>query len=241
MPVKAVFFDLDDTLLDDGANYRVALPLATDLICAVYPTIAPAHLAAAFERVRDQFWAGTGGAPLTEEGSSDFRDIRRRNWRLALAEMGIDDPKIATRAADLFSKTRDATLTAFEDAEPVLSSLHGRVRLGIISNGPGDVQRKKIEASGFQHYFETIVTSGELGFGKPQPEIFRAALAALDVKPDEAFHVGDRLEADVAGANAAGLHSIWLNRRGLQRGPGHIAPDAEITSLAELPPLIFTP
>ena len=83
-----------------------------------------------------------------------------------------------------------------------------------------------------------ILVSGELGVGKPDPRIFDRALAMLDVPPRQAVHVGDSLEADVAGARASGIGAVWVNRSGVPAPTGHTKPDHQIRSLAELPTLV---
>jgi putative hydrolase of the HAD superfamily len=80
----------------------------------------------------------------------------------------------------------------------------------------------------------TVVVSAELGVGKPEPEIFEAALDRLGAAPGEAAMVGDTIDRDIAGATAAGLAAIWLNRAG-RPAPPEAAPPVEIRGLSELP------
>ena len=96
---------------------------------------------------------------------------------------------------------------------------------------------KKLEASGLGRHFDAVVVSAELGVGKPEPEIFAAALDRLGVAPDEAAMVGDTIDRDVVGASAAGLAAIWLNRAG-RPAPRGATPPVEIRGLAELPATI---
>ena len=111
------------------------------------------------------------------------------------------------------------------------------LQLGLITNGPSEHQRSRIEPLGLDRYFEAIAVSGELGVRKPDPAIFRHVLRALSVTPAAAVYVGDSLEADVAGAKAAGMAEVWLNRDGRAVSGDH-EPDAEIATLAELPGLL---
>ena len=104
--------------------------------------------------------------------------------------------------------------------------------------GPGTRSAEKVEALGIGRYLETVAISGEVGSGKPDPEIFGVALTALGVPPHRAAHVGDSLESDVRGAVRAGIHAVWLNRRGATRPPGAAKPGATIRTLAELPGLL---
>jgi len=79
-----------------------------------------------------------------------------------------------------------------------------------------------------------VVISGEVGVAKPDSLVFELALAETVVEPGDVWHIGDNLQTDVAGANAAGLRSIWLNRTQQPRSASQPAPNAEVASLSEL-------
>jgi FMN phosphatase YigB (HAD superfamily) len=84
-----------------------------------------------------------------------------------------------------------------------------------------------------------VLVSGDIGAGKPEPAIFRAALSKLGLAPERVWHVGDNLEADIGGARAAGLGAaVWMNRRGAERPDGSPKPHHEISTLLQLPPLL---
>ena len=78
-----------------------------------------------------------------------------------------------------------------------------------------------------------MIISGEFGVAKPDPAIFREALRLGSASADQALHVGDSLEFDVAGASAAGIRSAWVNRRGAARREGDPLPDHEIRTASE--------
>lgn len=82
------------------------------------------------------------------------------------------------------------------------------LRIGIVSNGRGDLQRAVIEALGFAHYVDTIVISSEVGFRKPRPEIFAVALDRLGAAAGDTVMVGDDQGSDVDGALGAGICPI---------------------------------
>ncbi|MYH41528.1 MAG: HAD family hydrolase, partial [Chloroflexi bacterium] len=88
------------------------------------------------------------------------------------------------------------------------------------------------------HCFDAIAISGEIGAVKPDPAIFEVALSGLGVPGDDVWHVGDSPGIDVAGARAAGLKAVWINRSGRRLGEGEPEPHMEIRSLAELAPLL---
>ena len=161
---------------------------------------------------------------------------RREAWSRALRDCGVDDGGLADELATVFfRRERPARHVAFPDAEPALRALHGTHRLGLVTNGPSDIQRMKLAASGLEPYFAGVTVSTEVGAGKPDPAIFAHALAQLGAGPSDAVMVGDSFERDVAGARAAGIGAVWLNRSGGPRPEG-ATPDREITTLAQLVP-----
>ncbi len=103
------------------------------------------------------------------------------------------------------------------------------LRLGVVSNSDGRVEAA-LEAAGLREFFEVVLDSALVGVEKPDPAIFRAALEALDARPEEALYVGDLYEVDVVGARAAGMQAVLLC-------PGDSPPEARcrtIRSLADL-------
>jgi FMN phosphatase YigB (HAD superfamily) len=109
-----------------------------------------------------------------------------------------------------------------------------RVPLALITNGPSDTQRGKLRVHGLEHWFEVVVISGEVGVAKPNASVFDLALNQLLVERENVWHVGDSLTTDVAGAKAAGLTAVWINRSGRVRRAGDPEPDLEIRSLSNL-------
>jgi HAD superfamily hydrolase (TIGR01509 family) len=92
------------------------------------------------------------------------------------------------------------------------------LRLGIVSNSDGRVE-EALEAAGIRDRFDVILDSALVGVEKPDPAIFRAALTALGVAPDEALFVGDLYDVDVAGARAAGIKAVLLVPDAAAPGP----------------------
>lgn len=115
----------------------------------------------------------------------------------------------------------------FPDAQPALRHLQSRgYRLGLVSNTPWGTPdylwTGQLERFGLAEFFEVACFSSDVGFRKPDPRIFQAALEALGVPPGRTVFVGDEPEADIAGARAAGLRTVWVNR---SDDPTHPPPD----------------
>ena len=235
MTFRAVFFDLDETLLDDDAAMREALARTCAALARRHPGVDAERLANSYLTVSDDFWRSLGGVPRASGSqASNGLDIRTEVWGRALAAHDRDLAHLAGEAAAVYGEERSATYRLYPDALPAVEALRGRLFLAVITNGPGDTQREKLRRTGLAGHFDAVFFSGELGVGKPDPAIFRRALALADVPAADAVHVGDSLEADVAGARAVGLATVWVNRTGRTRPSALSPPDIEIRSLLEL-------
>lgn len=231
-PPRALLLDLDGTLLDD-AWHGVALVQGCREIAGALPGVDAARLAEANGSAWDDYWPRTESRWMLGELSG--ADLRREVWRRTLQACGLDDEAIAFHAAATFYDLCRAAYRLYDDVEGLAAAARGAgISLAIITNGAPDDQREKLQTLGIEGWFGAIVVSGEVGVGKPDPAVFHLALEGLGVEAADAWHVGDLLGTDVAGANAAGVASVWLNRTGASRGEVDPVPDLEVRSLAEL-------
>jgi FMN phosphatase YigB (HAD superfamily) len=175
------------------------------------------------------------------------RDIEvptEERFAAVVERLGVDAPDLPHRLTEIhMGAIRDYTVTLPQHVG-LLALLHGRSRLGVCSNFSHSATALSIlEESGLACHFDAVVISDEVGFRKPRSEIFEVTLERLGVGADDALHVGDNLHADVQGAAAAGIASVWITRRvqeaerRLQEFDGP-APDFVINELAELIPLL---
>ncbi|MEX2246377.1 MAG: HAD family hydrolase [Dehalococcoidia bacterium] len=233
--LQAVFFDLDQTLLD-GSGSREAIRRTCTNIAASRSALSAAQLLEANTEVWQRYW------PEVENkwtlGALDGRAMSLEAWRRTLRACGCDDESLALHARDMHWRNGREALRLFDDARELLTLLRDRVVCALITNGASDTQREALRALGIEDYFGAVVISGELGAAKPDASVFRVALDKLGVEPEAVWHVGDSLMTDVAGATAANLTAVWLNRGGVPRRECDPRPDYEIRSLAELAPLL---
>jgi putative hydrolase of the HAD superfamily len=241
-PVRAVFFDLDATLLDyDAAAWAQTVHRVCAALAQAAPGIDETHLFQTYTDVyRAHLHATEGSIARSPGGAADARTIWQELWEHALTGCGHPGSDIARHATDLYVRERRARYRLFDDVTDVLSALRTVVdALAIVTNGPGDAQRDKIAATGLDGRFDLIVVSGEAGVAKPDRAIFDHALRRLGLGPREVWHVGDGLATDIAGARNAELSAaVWLNRAGAAHRGSHPPPRYEIGSLRELPALI---
>jgi len=132
-----------------------------------------------------------------------------------VAELGLAETVGGRRAMDIwfFDGAWDL-LKPLPDVVETISTLSRDYTLGIVTNGPDDVQQAKVERLGLRGLVGYVVTSEAAGSEKPDARIFERALSLAGVQADEAVFVGDRLDVDVAGAQGAGMRAVWLDRMG---------------------------
>ncbi|MCS6936632.1 MAG: HAD family hydrolase [Candidatus Bipolaricaulota bacterium] len=226
--MKAIFFDLDETLLDTSGCRPPAVEASFRVAAQKYPQLDLESWREASEIVKKEMhdlWLNSpdSGTELLREGS--YRILKR---------LGIDDRDFALQVSQAYYQTWVSYLKLFPEVREVLAALRGRVRLGMISNGPSDVQRYKLKLFELEREFDPIVISGEVGVAKPDPGIFRYALERARVSPSEALYVGDSPMYDIAGAKGAGMKMIWVNRNGLPTENLEIKPDRVVRDLRQL-------
>jgi putative hydrolase of the HAD superfamily len=157
---------------------------------------------------------------------------RKNSWYESLKRFDIDEPDLAVRLAENFVDNRRKMHRMYDDVQSVLEDFQGKYKLGLLTNGAPRLQREKISGTKVGGYFDAIVISGDIGVGKPNPEIFDITLQRLGARADNAIMVGNSLSSDIAGARAAGIKAVWLNRNGNKRDD-KVVPDWEITGLYE--------
>jgi putative hydrolase of the HAD superfamily len=231
-----MLFDLDDTLL----RYNLTPELAWKEACGVsaketglYKTEELLNL---IDTISDWYWSDP---EKHRAGRLNLHGARTSIVRMALARLGCDDERIATKVATVYSNLREESLGLFPDTEDVLWELVRKgVKLALLTNGAGDVQRVKIEKFRLAQYFYSCLIEGELGYGKPDQRVFEMALDKLAATPNQTWMVGDDLERDIAGAQKVGVFSIWhdYEKKGLPEDM-EIKPDKIINNIPEIPSL----
>ncbi|MFT5532321.1 MAG: HAD superfamily hydrolase (TIGR01509 family) [Burkholderiaceae bacterium] len=219
-PIKAVLFDLDDTLWPIVPTILRAETLLFDWLREHAPAVTQDH---SIETLRARRMALMEAEPRYR---IDLPGLRHAGLTEAFHASGAD-PVHIDGAMMIFNDARNAVVP-YDDVVPALTRLSSQVALGTISNGSAD-----LAAIGMAGHFRISIAAHQFGSAKPDPAIFQAACTALDIDPAEAVYVGDDPLLDIDGAQKAGLRAVWMNRfdRVL---PDHVRPDASCTSLLEL-------
>lgn len=244
MPLcRAVFFDLDDTLCGywDASKAGLREAFSAHGPAGVDPEAMVRHWAEAYrtfakEVKTDRWYPGylKSGEPT-----------RTEQMRQALELAGHPSPERAAQLSEAYAAARDRHLRLFPDAWEVLTTLKARVPLGLITNGPADIQRQEVATLGIAEFFDHFYIEGEFGVGKPHPSVFESAQAAVGVPAETVWMIGNSYGHDIAPALRAGWNAIWIRRpsdvppsakdqsRPEERPEDSVAPTATVASLSE--------
>lgn len=252
MTTRAIIFDLDDTLLVEVASAEAAFLATCELVRDKYG-IDPALFHTTLRREAKAMWYASPERPIIErisvshweglwarfEGDAPDMtrlrewavDYRRSSWQRALAAFDIEDAPLAAQLSLEFRTQREQCHVLFDDTLPILQALHGRFKLGLITNGLSCLQHEKIKGSGLAHFFDAMVVAGDIGVAKPDPSVFQVLLDQLQVTPDEAIMVGNSVTGDIGGAQGVGMKAVLIHRGEIHGNNDSITPDLVIENL----------
>lgn len=229
MRPEAVFFDLDDTLVDETGLMSECVRRVAEQMQAVYPSLAPDAVVQAYLEASSDLWKRVTPA----QPGVTIPLMRRWTWEEALRRLRVDGP--VEPFLERYTSLRDGQVRPFPDARPVLQELRRRgYRTGVISNGEAKLQRWKLDRTRLSEVLNLVVTSQEVGRSKPDPEVFVEAARRAGAEPHRCWMVGDLLHADVAGALAAGMTAVWVRRRPSEAPPDGPHPHHTVDRLSRL-------
>ena len=203
MRYNTILFDLDDTLLDFQANEAQAMKRLFDL----HHMPLTEEFLEVYHNVNEKLWKSheRGEIPLSSVLGARFSDSMR--------ELGVE----------IDGRDWDETYRGFladgheliPGAYEICDYLKDKCRLVLITNGAGNTQRRRLEASGLIKFFPWIFISQDLGAQKPSKEFFDAVKKGIpDFTASSSLVIGDSLTSDIKGANDAGIDCCWFNPTG---------------------------
>ncbi|KAB7673171.1 HAD family hydrolase [Bacillus sp. B1-b2] len=256
--IKAIIFDLDDTILWDKKSVKEAFIKTCKLAEDKYK-IPAEKIEEAVRKEARTLYEGYETFPFTQmiginpfeglwgefvDDHTEFKRMReiaptyqRDAWTKGLLSLGIDDQELGKQMAEAFPINRKNSPFLYEESFKVLDQLKEHYQLLLLTNGSPHLQNTKLAITPeIAPYFNHIVISGDFGKGKPDASIFHYALDLLKVDKSECLMVGDNLMTDILGANTIGMKSVWINRENKERN--EVLPIYEIHSLEELFPIL---
>lgn len=232
MHVEAVLFDLFDTLLlleSDQTYYQPCLKKMHQYLTKNGVNVPFDDFSRVYFDVRDRFYSESRKS--LEEPHFNVRVSQ------TLQRLGYDldaSDHIVVGATMAFASEFMQYVSLDKDAIAVLQKLHGRYKVGLVSNfGIPECGRKLLKVYNLEKFFDYVVISGEVNQRKPSPKIFERALKALDVDASRTVFVGDMLDLDIMGPKAVGMKTVLIERKPLNEDID-VKPDRIIKSLPEL-------
>jgi len=199
-----IFFDLDDTLLDD----HVSTQFGVDALFAQYSEAVIVDRHQRWDEALQVYY------PAFLAGEITVQALQIARIRFVLPELDLSDEE-ALQAFEYFLVNYVEQSVLFPEAHAVVMALKDKgVGLGVISNGPDDMQLRKLKAVGLYEAFDVVVTAERAGVGKPNVAIFELALQEANQPASACWCVGDNLKNDVLAAKQAGLQGVLIDRAG---------------------------
>jgi putative hydrolase of the HAD superfamily len=217
--IKAIIFDLDNTILDRTSTFR---SFTNTLLNHYF-----GHLDATqnlFDRI----------IQLDQDGYKDKQEL----FLELLEELPWAEKPELAELLTFYSTEYVKNAVLMEHAREVIRHAKRKYKVGLITNGRSFIQFGKIDQLGIRNEFDLIIVSEEAGVKKPDPAIFELAIQQLNLRPDQCIFIGDHPEKDIEGAAKVGMNTIWIEvnqswREGLNAKPLH-----QIVKLEELLELI---
>jgi len=228
--VKAILFDIDDTLFDRKRAIEKVIHRIVQQLPELFSGMPEEKVIEAFHKADrmglEEFNNGLSGDLVRDKRSKRF-----------LRSLGLNE-KFSDSVTTMYVNAYPSVNTTVKDAKFVVGMLADKYPLGIISNGFPDTQYHKLEGIGIRDFFKVSLLSEEIGIRKPDIAIFHKAAELLNVKPCECFFVGDSFDTDIIGAKRSGMRTCWFNQDGKRPISEEIKPDFEIDALSELLPYL---
>ncbi len=216
--IKALFFDLDQTLGNDRESNQRSLSEVMPMIRETFPHLDESIFTHIFFKTNNAHWGNYDESPI---GSmKDPVEVRTHIFEDSFKHLDLSPNNgFSASLAKIFQETRAKTYRCFEDTLPVLQTLQGKIPMVLVTNGNSIMQRLKLEVCNLNPYLQHIFIAQEVGESKPKPTIFRQALQAVQLQPHEVLMVGDNPEKDIFGAKSVGLQTAWIIRNEPKKSP----------------------
>ena len=225
---QAILFDLDGTLLNFAACETTALKKALTIEgLNVSQNKEWQKIWQTYKPISDRCWRNRSSSQLSQQ---EIIEYSIEQTLIELKYQKINPSAIANTYWAIFCQI--ACLN--DGVAETIQFLGQKYKLGIVTNGFIDSQRSRISATGLQPYFKSIVISEEVGYAKPEKEIFETALGQLQVESSETLYVGNSIECDYKGAIKANLDFCYYQKQPLQSSPLNFQPKYTISFMSRL-------
>uniref|UniRef100_UPI0037E88850 N-acylneuraminate-9-phosphatase n=1 Tax=Semicossyphus pulcher TaxID=241346 RepID=UPI0037E88850 len=233
--VKALLFDLDNTLIDTSRAGAEALQMTSEMLkdlIALDDTVS--SICDKFkQKLSQEIFDPSAGRPIHE--------VRVGHWEESIQEaVGICPiPSLAAQCYDVWRLSRLQALRMSPQICDLLSQLRRRYKLLLLTNGESLTQREKVDVVGCRKFFDAIVIGGDHAEQKPCVSIFTLCFNLLQVEAQDCIMVGDSLDTDIQGGFNAGVRAtVWISSAGGSVPDGSVKPDYTISTVLDLPDIL---
>lgn len=231
---KAILFDLDDTISSYDSVCAPAWEKSCEAFVRKYNTaFTREELINSINHTRSWYWSD----PIRhKKGRENLKEARREVVRYSLEALEVTNENLAMDLADNYTELHNSGIALLPGSKEALEMVKNMgIRMAVITNGGSEVQREKLERFGITHYFDKIIIDAEVGFSKPDKEIFLYTLKQLELNPEDVWMVGDNLVWDIYGAKQLGIYTVWndYSKSGLPENP-KVTPDLTVNSIYEM-------
>lgn len=226
--IKAITFDLDDTLWDVRPVLHRAEQAVDDWLSFNAPELVKHYDIAKLRALKLNIYQQR---PELAHQISELRIVAMTQALINCGYSHTQAKQLAQQAFEVFIEARHQ-VNLYAEVEPLLGTLKPHYKLGALTNGNANVERLSIS-----HYFDFAFSAEQLNASKPAADHFIAAQQAANCAPEQIIHIGDHPDHDIQAAMDAGCHAIWYNPQGLV-WPNPTPASGEVRSLAELATLI---
>ena len=206
-PVKFVYFDLDDTLLDHGHAEKMALEAIHSKRQDLFSEVSFEDLYSAYRKINPVVWK--------KYSAGEFSKMEAKVGRFEqlLAALGVSEQREAHHMADTYLDEYSNHWKAIDGALEAFAKTAARFPVGIMTNGFSEIQRAKLlQFPLFESRSDSVIVSEEVGHLKPDVRLFRHAEKTIGVDPEHILYVGDSRHSDVLGGLNAGWQVAWYSK-----------------------------
>ncbi|XP_071378686.1 N-acylneuraminate-9-phosphatase [Centroberyx affinis] len=234
--VKAILFDLDNTLIETARAGAVAIQKTSELLKTALGLDDNA-----ISSICDKFKHKLLHETFDPTAGRSIDEVRVGHWQEGIQEIlgSCPTPSLPTDCYNLWKNSRLEILSLSPETCSLLKDLRSRYKLLLLTNGETQTQREKVVVAGCEEFFDTIVIGGEHAEQKPFVSIFRLCFGLLGVEAQDCVMVGDSLDTDIEGGLNAGVRaSVWINNTGGALPEGSVKPDYTIPTVLDLPGIL---
>lgn len=225
--IKAVFIDIDDTLLDFGKCAKYSMSESYKDFGLKFDD----YMFPVFERINAGLWE------QIEKGEITKNELYGKRWITVLGTFGITHID-GNEFEEHFTRHLSESAEKVHGAEELLKYLSSKYKIYAASNGPHEQQLKRLKKAELLQYFTDVFTSELLGVQKPEVAFFDACFGKIgNINNSEAVLIGDSLHADISGGIKCNMKTIWFNKKNSGTADG-IHPAYTVNSLAEIKQII---